>query len=138
MFVTLERRRISEAGIFGRLLISDPQLGVTNIFYTLEHSYDGLPKIPLGVYRCVLGQHHLERWPVYTYEVTGVPGHSGLLIHYGNYNQDSHGCILLGSNEMDNMITGSRVAFTKFMAAMHGAQEFNLEISFQPNGGNVI
>ena len=92
MIVTLKRTEFRDDGIFGELSAGNLNL------VTLEHSYDKKPKIPVGTYKCVRGVHHLANMvhPFTTFEVTGVPGHTNILIHPGNWNSDSEGCILVG------------------------------------------
>lgn len=100
---------------------------------TLEHAYPIFssfePKIPRGSFTCVRGQHALHNGiPFETFEITGVPGHQGLLFHAGNFNADSEGCILLGRAHVGNMVTESRATFRKFMELQSGADKFNLEV----------
>jgi Family of unknown function (DUF5675) len=105
---------------------------------TLEHAYeqdDGsyAPKIPPGVYTCVLGTHSLSNGvPFQTYEITGVAGHSGLLFHTGNWDSDSSGCVLCGQTQIvedgSDMITNSRITFNNFMARLGGVQTWQLKV----------
>src|SRR5271168_2377957 len=101
MNLILTRLDHSENGIFGQLLDSK----TNHLFFTLEHAFeqtDGTygPKLPNGNYLCVKGLHSLDHTPTpfEAFEVTNVPGHSGILFHIGNYNRDSDGCILLGTS----------------------------------------
>lgn len=117
-------------GILGTLYADDGyQLAVT-----LEHSFNGLPKLPAGTYRCQKGLHSLHSRPVpfWTFEVMDVPNHTGILFHAGNYNEDSNGCILIGrvctSNEQGSMITQSRQTFDRFMMDLEGIDSFTLEV----------
>ena len=92
-----------------------------------------MPKIPQGVYTCMRGEHELENGPKFiTFEVMGVPGHSGLLFHKGNFDNDSKGCILLGMNVVGapgaRMITQSGLAFDRFMALQKGVDDFQLTV----------
>lgn len=126
MTLTLCRFSKSDQGIFSHLFDEDKNL----IVYTLEHAYNREPKIPDGTYRCVRGVHRLhEDQPAFeTFEVTGVPRHSGILFHCGNWERDSAGCILVGTRVDGNMITDSRKAFAKFMDLMEGVEEFELVV----------
>lgn len=127
----LVRYASSEVGIFGELQNDDGK----HLYYTLEHAYflDGnyVPKIPIGTYKCVRGQHQLEHMtePFTTYEITGIDGHSKILFHWGNYNADSSGCVLVGLDHTAEMITNSKEAFNEFMQYMGTVQEFNLQVS---------
>ena len=131
MNLTLRRDEYRADGIFSTLF---DDLG-NPIDRTLEHSYDNEPKIPPGTYTCVRGPHRLHGMTedFSTFEVTGVEGHEGILFHWGNFNRDSEGCILVGQSkttQSDNseMITGSRLAFASLMALQAGVDEFTLTV----------
>ncbi len=136
MDLILTRTRHEADGIFGELRSLKEMVA-----YTLEHAYDdGLgrgsfcPKLPAGVYTCKRSQHRLHGMTndFETFQVMDVPGHSGILFHAGNFNQDSEGCILLGSAiapyRGGHMITNSRKEFAEFMALQRGVSEFKLEV----------
>lgn len=114
-------------GIFGFITdMNDSELAVT-----LQHAYqlvtgDYEPKLQPGTYTCNRSQHELHSGPIETFEVMHVPGHTGILFHYGNYNADSDGCILLGTYADANQIYNSRVAFDKFMKLQTGVDSFTL------------
>jgi len=126
MEFVLQRKEFRDDGIFSELS------GNGFIAQTLEHSYNKLPKIPDGTYTCVRGQHQLHGMsrPFSTFEVTNVPGHSGILIHQGNWNDDSDGCILVGEelaqSPKGQMITASIITFNKLMALLDGVNSFTL------------
>src|SRR5437867_2592906 len=132
MELKLTRFCFKKEGIFGRL----KDVNGRREWFTLEHSFhqeddDGYsPKLPVGSYKCVLGTHHLHSnpEPFQTYEVTGVPGHTGILFHVGNYNNDSDGCILVGKQFEGVMVSSSRVAFAEFMDFQTGTEAFNLVV----------
>ena len=132
MLFTLIRKEAREDGIFGELWGEDAK---DPLCVTLEHSYDGVPKLPPGEYTCVRGPHRLHSMTqdFETFEITGVPGHTNILFHWGNYNSDSDGCVLLGrslgrAGAGYQMITSSRKAFATFMAATAGVDSFTLEV----------
>lgn len=129
MDLVLTRKDRQAEGIFGELRDAEGTL----IAETIEHAYDDgtgtyAPKIPNGDYVCVRGQHQLHSGPIETFEVMGVPGHTGVLLHPGNTESDSEGCILLGEARIGNMITNSRITFQKFMALEAGLSEFRLRV----------
>lgn len=64
-----------------------------------------------------------------TFEVTNVPGHTGILFHWGNSEGDSSGCILLGEYRTGSMVFKSKKAFEHFMTKLIGINEFELEIT---------
>lgn len=127
MDLRLIRTRTCPDGVFGKLCASS----WTPICYTLEHSFDGKPALPDGVYQCVRGLHELARQnqPFMTFEITNVPGHTGILFHCGDWNEDSHGCVLLGQSSDDKRIYCSRAAFSRFMALQGDASSFTLTVS---------
>ena len=120
----LQRVSYLDSGVFGYLFLDGSKIGVT-----LEHSYNKIPKIPLGEYICIRGQHSLHSGPIETFEVTGVVGHSGILFHYGNYNSDSDGCILVGESISGDMITNSRATFAHLIDLLSGQDSVQLQVS---------
>ena len=129
MDLVLTRSQYRPDGIFGTLTADG-----TWIAATLEHAYESeggewYAKIPDGTYTCVRGQHQLAHGgPFETFEVTGVPGHTGLLIHCGNFDRDSEGCILVGTSVAGDHIAASREAFERLMALQAGINQFQLEV----------
>lgn len=138
MNLTLLRKDFLETGIFGELNPDDESFTLK----TLEHAYIQetqspyfIPKIPVGVYRCVRGMHQLEGMAEVfeTFEITNVPGHTNLLFHTGNKNGDSAGCVLVGLFRSGNdSIMQSRTAFQILMEAQVGINEFSLSIVEEP------
>jgi hypothetical protein len=131
MNLILSRQTVDTNGIFGTLLMLDG----TAVCETLEHNFDGCAALPLGVYPCVRGWHrlHPEQEVFETFEVTGVPGHTGILFHCGNQNADSRGCVLLGTwthhdHGSPDAIEGSRDAFARFMGYQTAVDHFTLTV----------
>lgn len=133
MDLTLKRTDYTEDGVFGHLEETDSG---DSVAVTLEHAYysgNGIgsyePKLPPGEYVCRRGEHKLKKGPTFTtFEVQNVPGHTGMLFHPGNYNEDSDGCILLGTTMSSSMISDSRKAFIKFLLLQEGVDEFTLTV----------
>lgn len=126
---------IRSDGVFSTLFLNNEKFCVT-----LEHAFEDsegnyFPKLKRGTtYKCVRGWHQLEHGPRFeTFEITGVPGHTGILFHIGNFNKDSDGCVLLGekvhSESAEWWVDMSHNTFTKFMAANADVDEFDLEVS---------
>jgi hypothetical protein len=142
MNLILIRKEKNNHGIFGSLI----DLSGKVIALTLEHAYpepDGSfeAKIPLGIFTCVRGLHRLKNMnqKFDTFEVTGVPGHSNLLFHAGNFNCDSEGCILLGRSIVShNMITDSRITFDRFMDLQKNINSFQLTVQGGTQDGMAI
>lgn len=134
MNLTLTRNKFRPDGVFSTLT---NDLGEV-VAFTLEHSYDNLPKLQPGAYTCVRGQHQLHHMtaPFETFEIKGVIGHSNILFHWGNYNADSDGCVLLGEKVVPAakaanaalMVTNSKVTFAKFMELQQGVDSFTLSV----------
>jgi len=127
----LTRKEFREDGIFGELLNDRRDL----LAVTLEHSYpfgDGYAaKVPPGEYKCV--RRFSPHLGYEVFEITGVPDHDNILIHVGNYNDESDGCVLLGTqigNKLNGgkMVMSSRVAFNSFMKSLDGIDEFLLTV----------
>lgn len=117
MDLHLVRTEYTADGIFGELRDG---FG-TRLCYTLEHSYDGKPKVPAGLYKCVRGMHALRPGhPFVTFEITGVEGHKGILFHPGNTEEDSKGCVLVGSQRAGRALLKSRLAFNCLMGLLEG------------------
>jgi len=135
MDLKLVRDKFRQDGIFGTLFDSSGR----KIAVTLEHAYVDLtgwsPKVPEGQYLCIRGQHQLASMtqPFETFMILNVPGHTGILFHSGNYNCDSDGCILVGTDvtSIDGAlaISSSRLAFLEFMDLQTGVDNFSLSVS---------
>lgn len=133
MNLKLTRTSYDPDGIFGILFDENNQ----QVAVTLEHSFNSEPKIPLGVYTCKRGQHQLEGMasPFTTFQVMNVPNHTNILIHMGNYNKDSDGCVLVGRGvapnpdaPSENMITSSLNTFNKLMDLQKDVDQFTLTV----------
>lgn len=129
MNLILNRNDYTSTGVFGTLKDENDN----EVCVTLEHAYSSLapgwfPKVPLGTYECQRGQHQLASMtsPFETFQIMDVPGHSNILFHCGNLEDDSEGCVLLGTARSAEMVTQSRAAFAKFMALQNGCDSFTL------------
>ncbi len=130
MTLRLKRIWFKEEGIFGELTsVTDK-----HYFYALEHSYNKTSKIPNGSYTCKRSMHRLHNMTedFETFEVLAVPGCTNILFHWGNYNSDSEGCILIGDAMVKPagryMISNSRAAFKQFMLLTSGLDSFILVV----------
>lgn len=133
MDLILTRNDYTKDGIFGTITDIDGNF----VCATLEHAYPDddnnhyVPKVPAGTYICT--EHAPNRLPYTTFELMNVPKFqgnpvTGILIHIGNFNQDSDGCILVGSERNGNMIMDSKVTFAKFIALQGTEESFTLTI----------
>ena len=109
--------------------------GISKVFEckTLELPWKDNKKeiscIPAGTYQ--VRKHNSPTFGR-CFKVHDVPGRSEILIHKGNFNRDTHGCILVGAAFIDvnsdgtTDISSSGATFEKMM--MHLAEEFTLTI----------
>lgn len=132
-------------GIFGHFQFAGDQVPFCD---TLSHAYQKqgiwLPIVMPGVYTCQRGKHRLHGMTedFETFEITGVPDHSGLLFHWLNYNAQSEGCTGLGASRIrydsnkdgkidvldDEMITASKFTFAAWMKRLEGVDSFVLSV----------
>jgi hypothetical protein len=144
----LRRTQSTADGVFGKLYVpgSDP-------LYTCEDDELGNLKgkscIPAGVYTLKRTTYH--RYGIPTFEVTNVPGRSRILIHAGNSEEDTAGCILVGLSRgrmlvqdedhpdkpwvKKEAVLESRMAFRRFMVQMAAVDtaELTIEWATTPN-----
>lgn len=91
----------------------------------------GISCIPTGTFLC-----KRVNSPKFgdTFEVTGVSGRTEILLHKGNIDDDSHGCIILGENfdiwapTGQLSIVSSKAAFDEFMKRTLGQNQFPLTV----------
>lgn len=143
MNLKLVRLTYDSYGVFG---ILQDEAG-NEICKTLEHAFPLIygddpisyfAKVAKGEYKCV--RHAPNRLPYETWELQNVPPFqgkpvAGILIHVGNYNHDSDGCILVGrrivpipDDPAENMVTSSQNTFNKLMDLQKGVDSFILTI----------
>ena len=151
MKATLYRFADTPFGTFGYLDLEDGASGVVERFAIAEDDWLdnalAISCIPAGSYVCRRRQS-----PKFgdTFRIENVPGRSQILFHAGNTEEDTMGCLLVGSafgaltveDEDDPQhrptlkwaVTGSRPAFARFRARLAGIQEFPLQILWAPPG----
>lgn len=99
------------------------------VILTLEHTYDpnNSVKIPPGRWQCKRSYYWKGKYE--TFEII-VPGHSRLLFHAGNVEDDADGCILTGFkfSGPGRMEATSRAAHLQLMLELIGVNEFELEV----------
>lgn len=93
----------------------------------------GETAIPAGRYRVVVTRSN--RFQCDLPLVLDVPNFEGIRIHPGNTSADTHGCILVGLEQRENTLLGSRLAFNsvfhKIGNAISNGGEVWLEIKEQ-------
>lgn len=134
MDMKLVRYNAGPQGIFSHLLDAK---GV-KIAETLTHAYQRaedqwVPIVAPGRYQCSLGKHTLDgvHW-FDTYQIMNVAGHTGILFHQGNVENESLGCELLGGYtgtlDGEQAVLHSADAFAQFMKIQDGAPSFWLTV----------
>ena len=122
--VRIIRVERSEDGLIGVLTID----GKADCWTMQPDERDSHFSVPVGNYLCK--RFHGKKWQD-TFEII-VAGHSALLFHIGNREDDSEGCLLLGEEvgELNGKraVLASGKAFMEFMKKMGSDQEFNLVI----------
>lgn len=85
------------------------------------HKVAGRTAIPEGRYPLVIARsRRFRRWlPT----LVGVPGFKGILIHTGNTELDTRGCILVGTASAGSCLVFSCEAFRRLMRLLEGAGE---------------
>lgn len=115
------------AGKFKTDTVTIGKLHVDNLcVYSLEDDFDekkkyGHTRIPAGTYRLKLrtyGSHHeryLKKFPgdhIGMIEICDVPNYTDVLLHIGNSDRDTKGCLLIGMSQSSSLTIGqSTVAY---------------------------
>lgn len=116
MELELKRKWMTSQATCGELLVD----GYFTAF-TLELPIkDGRPgsAIPLGRYPIIITYSpKFERdMPL----LLNIPGRSDIRIHWGNTEQDTEGCILVGHNHLQDTVGESRLAFNNLYPQIEG------------------
>ena len=115
-------------GTFGSLVFDGQPICNTLEPYQRDNEVS-ISNIPCGQYICKRVQS-----PTYgnTFEVTNIQGRSSVLFHWGNIDDNTRGCILLGEQFglLNNnwAVLSSKVAFNEFINRLEGYDEFTLTI----------
>jgi hypothetical protein len=136
--VPLVRVVKSSHGTLG--LIYLPKLKLFTFEEEDQANRPNISRIPAGVYRCKRRRYNKGDYD--TWEVTGVPGRSLILLHAANTEEDLNGCIApgLAIGVMDRIdeeggrnapklcVTSSKRAHEMLMKETAGWEEWDLEI----------
>ena len=77
--------------------------------------------IPAGTYKVVINMS--QRFGKLMPRLLDVPMFTGILIHSGNTDKDTKGCILLGSTIEGEMIRGGSIVFPQFFERLKAAED---------------
>ena len=113
MNLTLIRQKFEKECTHGVLLVDGARYCDTlephAIDWEKEKKVDGKTAIPEGTYRIVMGWSSRYRRLMPFLE--NVPHFSAVMVHTGNTNSDTRGCILVGVYSRRNFIAHSRDTF---------------------------
>lgn len=98
----------------------------------------GITAIPTGRYRVTLGVQSpkFSKKAIYQFcngylpRLINVPGYEGVLIHVGNTDKDTEGCLLVGRNTQVGKVLESRKTFIALYDRLLGA-EGNIYITIE-------
>lgn len=130
------RTEQSGEGTFGVFLI-DGKFFSVSLELPWRQNKASISCIPAKTYSCQRTKSPLVesltkgKWDE-TFEVTGVPGRSRILLHAGNLITNTKGCILVaqyfGKLKGDRAALNSGATFDRFMETMRGVNAFPLTI----------
>lgn len=97
----------------------------------------GVTAIPTGTYSITLDVQSpkFSTYKQYAFcdgylpRLIDVPGYEGVLIHIGNTDSDSDGCLLVGKNTVKGMVTNSTETFKKLYPILKEASDNNESIT---------
>ncbi|EDP2737879.1 hypothetical protein FW495_00580 [Campylobacter jejuni] len=149
MKITINRRYTGKTCVIGKFKVLDDKEKILFECFSLEEDKEGLEsgkdlRIPEGNYN--LKRHSPSRFENTLRSITKkdddtminvyndkVPSSRAILIHWGNTDKDTKGCILLGLTKDNNneSVGQSRQACKEFYDLMHGKnlEDIKLEIT---------
>ncbi|EAH8296370.1 hypothetical protein KCS59_001019 [Campylobacter jejuni] len=149
MKITINRRYTGKTCVIGKFKVLDDDDKILFECFSLEEDKEGLEsgkdlRIPEGNYN--LKRHSPSRFENTLRSITKkdddtminvyndeVPASRAILIHWGNTDKDTQGCILLGLTKDNNneSVGQSRQACKEFYDLMHGKnlEDIKLEIT---------
>ncbi|EOH1001721.1 DUF5675 family protein [Campylobacter jejuni] len=148
MKITINRRYTGKTCVIGKFKVLDDEEKILFECFSLEEDKEGLEsgkdlRIPEGNYN--LRRHTPSRFENTLRSITKkddtminvyndeVPASRAILIHWGNTDKDTQGCILLGLTKDNNneSVGQSRQACKEFYDLMHGKnlEDIKLEIT---------
>ena len=120
--VKLKRVASSEKGTFGVLHRNNVPICVT-LELPWKNNKRNVSCIPAGTYNVI--KYNSVKYPD-VWQLMDVKDRSYILIHQGNYLEDTAGCILVGSAFSYGDINNSRLAMQKLRRSL--PYEFTLEV----------
>ncbi|WP_144673486.1 DUF5675 family protein [Campylobacter jejuni] len=147
MKITINRRYTGKTCVIGKFKVLDDEEKILFECFSLEEDKEGLEsgkdlRIPEGIYN--LKRHSPSRFENTLRSITkkdddtminvyndDVPFDRHILIHWGNTDKDTKGCILLGLTKSDESVGQSRQACKEFYDLVYGKnlEDIKLEIT---------
>lgn len=87
----------------------------------------GKTAIPRGVYKVIVNLS--PKFQRYYPRLLDVPGYQGVLIHEGNTDADTEGCILVGMSRGKDIIHNSTLALARLMEKLQGRSDITINIT---------
>lgn len=93
--------------------------------------------IPYGTYKVAMDvvspsyskvDYYVKNYGAKIPRLLNVKGFEGVLIHPGNTEKDSAGCIIVGSNKVKGKVINSRAIFDKLYKLIKGKNDLTIEI----------
>ena len=143
MKVVVRRIAKKESYTIGRLFVDGQYVCDTLEDAVMDVKIKNHTAIPEGVYKVAMGiKSPKYSQPKYTWakryngelpRLLDVPNYDGVLIHVGNSNKDTSGCILVGRNTVVGRLTESTKTFYNLMdkwliPAMKRCESITIEI----------
>lgn len=114
-------------GKFFSNTLEDPDRGLTSTMNLTEiksKKIKGDTAIPTGTYKITLDvvspkYSNFSKYPYVKFcggkmpRLLNIPGYEGVLIHAGNTQKDTEGCLLVGSNKVVGKVINSQVTWKK-------------------------
>jgi hypothetical protein len=115
--LTLNRRIFTQHSTIGELLIDGKwQCWTLEDVVRKGEKIPGHTAIPEGHYEVILSpSNRFKRLMPY---LLNVPNFTGIMIHPGNTDADTHGCILVGQTRNTDFIGASKLAFNALYAVL--------------------
>lgn len=119
--IFIKRKTFTDLSTIGELLFDNEP-----ICFTLEDTVRkngvkifGKTAIPSGKYELVI--NYSNKFQKMLPLLINVPGFEGVRIHSGNRPEDTEGCILVGKDSGQDLVSDSRVAFNELFAKIQDA-----------------
>jgi hypothetical protein len=132
--ITIVRKVFTEESTVGSLSVNGEHQCFTLEDKVRAVKIPGKTAIPAGIYEVTITFSEKFKKPLPL--LLNVPNFAGIRIHPGNTAADTEGCILVGTSQGVNMVTGSRVAFKPLFEKIQVALARE-KIFIQIVGGNA-